>query len=128
MLEREKTHAQWDKHILCLIVLVSQCLINLLRGSKANPSIVGIEHCGALDWILFALYLGICVAMSVVSIKRIIAEQALKTKVGKGLIASDIRFNKRTVRSVVMTAFLGGWASGCLGMSGGAIFNPLLLN
>lgn len=57
-----------------------------------------------------------------------IAEQALKTKVGKGLIPSDIKFNKKTVRSVVITAFVGGWASGCLGLSGGAIFNPLLLN
>jgi uncharacterized membrane protein YfcA len=28
---------------------------------------------------------------------------------------------------VCLTAFLGGWASGCLGLSGGAIFNPLLL-
>lgn len=27
-----------------------------------------------------------------------------------------------------ITAFVGGWASGCLGLSGGAIFNPLLLN
>jgi len=48
--------------------------------------------------------------------------------VGKGLIPSDIKFNKTTVRSVVSTAFIGGFASGCLGMSGGAIFNPLLLN
>lgn len=74
MLEREKTHAQWDKHLLCLIVLVSQCLINLFRGSKANPSIVGIEHCGPVDWVLFALYLAICCVMSVVSIKRVMAE------------------------------------------------------
>lgn len=44
------------------------------------------------------------------------------------MIPSDIRFNKKTVRSVVITAFIGGWASGCLGLSGGAIFNPLLLN
>lgn len=57
-----------------------------------------------------------------------IAEQALKTKVGKGLIPSDIRFTKKTVQSVCITAFIGGWASGCLGLSGGAIFNPLLLN
>lgn len=66
--------------------------------------------------------------VSVIAIKRIIAEQALKTKVGKGLIPSDIRFNRRTIRSLVITAFVGGFASGCLGLSGGAIFNPLLLS
>lgn len=77
---------------------------------------------------MVGVYVCICLAMSVVAVKRIIAEQALKTRVGKGLIPSDIRFNKKTVRSCVITAFIGGWASGCLGLSGGAIFNPLLLN
>jgi len=81
-----------------------------------------------VDWLLFALFLIICAAASVWSITKIMKEQALKTKVGKGLIPSDIRFNIKTVRSVCLTAFIGGWASGCLGLSGGAIFNPLLLN
>ena len=52
----------------------------------------------------------------------------MKNRVGKGLIESDIRFNKKTVRSVIITGFIGGFASGCLGLSGGSIFNPLLLS
>ncbi len=32
-----------------------------------------------------------------------------------------------TVLRLGITAFVGGWASGCLGMSGGSIFNPMLL-
>jgi uncharacterized membrane protein YfcA len=128
LLEREKGHGQYDKHLTCLVVLISQIIISLLRGSSALPSIVGISRCGVLDWLLFSLYIIICGAVTVVAVKRIIAEQALKNRVGKGLIESDLRFNKQTVRSVIITGFAGGFASGCLGLSGGSIFNPLLLS
>jgi uncharacterized membrane protein YfcA len=52
----------------------------------------------------------------------------MKEKVGKGLIASDIRFKGKTVKWLVIFSFMGGWVSGALGLGGGAIFNPLLLS
>ena len=72
MLRREKTHWQWDKHLTCLVVLVSQVIINIIRGSKSTKSVV--EHCGVADWILVGLYAAICITVSVIAIKRIIAE------------------------------------------------------
>jgi hypothetical protein len=72
MLKKEKTHAQWDKHAICFVVLGSQIIINVFRGSKANPSVIGVEHCGVVDWLLFSLYLIICVLASIYSIRRII--------------------------------------------------------
>lgn len=55
-------------------------------------------------------------------------EQALKQKVGFGLAPSDLRLRQQILARLVIFAFLGGWASGALGLGGGAIFNPLLLS
>lgn len=52
----------------------------------------------------------------------------MKSKYGRGLVKSDIRFEKAVVIKLVIFAFLGGWVSGALGLGGGAIFNPLLLS
>ena len=49
-------------------------------------------------------------------------------KVGYGFAQSDIKFTKSAIFKLVLSAFLGGWVSGALGLGGGAIFNPLLLS
>ena len=124
MIEVEQTHKQWKKHGICMVLLVSQIAINLLRSASFSP----IEKCSVWDWMLFILYLIICAIVTVVSTRLVMKEQALKEKVGKGLIASDIRFKGKVIRSLVLFSFMGGWVSGALGLGGGAIFNPLLLS
>lgn len=40
ILMKEQSHKQWGKHLLCAIVLGSQVIVNLIRGSKNNESIL----------------------------------------------------------------------------------------
>jgi hypothetical protein len=42
LLEKEKTHKQWDKHLMCLLCLISMVIVTMMRGSKSFDSIVGI--------------------------------------------------------------------------------------
>ena len=44
------------------------------------------------------------------------------------LVESDLRFEGKTLKSVLGLAFLGGWVAGALGLGGGSIFNPLLIS
>jgi len=128
LLKREATHYQWDKHIICFILLFSNVLISLLRGSKKSPSIIGIHPCDILSWGFVVLFVAICSACTFIGIKKVNSEQKLKTKVGKGMVKTDVKFLPRVVSKLVIFALLGGWVSGALGLGGGAIFNPLLLS
>ena len=43
------------------------------------------------------------------------------------MIPSDIRYEGRPLRLLLIFAFAGGWVGGALGLGGGAIFNPLMI-
>jgi uncharacterized membrane protein YfcA len=46
-----------------------------------------------------------------------------------GIVDSDLRMtNNKTVITLVGLGFVGGFVAGALGLGGGAIFNPLLIN
>jgi len=128
MLEKESGHGQWSKHLICFLLLISNVLVSLFRGSKKAPSLIGIDACSVLGWSFVVFFVGICTACTVFGIKIVNNEQALKKKVGRGLVKGDVKFEKKTVSKLVMFALLGGWVSGALGLGGGAIFNPLLLS
>lgn len=70
----------------------------------------------------------ICSLCTYIGIKTVNKEQKLKQKVGRGMVKTDVRFERRVVSKLVIFALLGGWVSGALGLGGGAIFNPLLLS
>jgi len=65
---------------------------------------------------------------SYVGLKINMREQALKLKLNRGLIPSDIRYSGRQLRLLLIFAFLGGWVGGALGLGGGSIFNPLMIS
>eukprot|EP00347_Sterkiella_histriomuscorum_P009630 403340471 len=128
ILEKEKTHRQWDKHAVCFACLIGLVTVNLLRGSKKFPSIIGLQKCGILDWTILALFLIMCACICIFSVRKVVKEQGLKAKYNLGLASSDIRFDRQAVMNIVVFGFIGGWVSGALGLGGGAVFNPVLLS
>jgi len=51
---QEKSNAKnWRCHLMCACLLGLLFVVNLMRGSKKNPSIINIQKCGGLDWTLF---------------------------------------------------------------------------
>lgn len=62
------------------------------------------------------------------AVKITASEQALKAKYGNiNLVPSDLLFKGRALVQVLCLGFGGGWVAGALGLGGGVIFNPLLL-
>lgn len=109
-------------------------IVNLIRGSKSQPSILqsffGIPYkkCQWYDFTLSALFVVICIIVTLLSIRQVNYEQYFKIKYNKGISKSDLKFSPNVVRRLVTVAFIGGWVSGALGLGGGAIFNPVLLS
>ncbi|CDW86733.1 UNKNOWN [Stylonychia lemnae] len=128
MIQRERTHYQWNKQGICILLLVVQVLISLFRGSKKTHSIIGIGVCSFWDWFCFSFFLIFCVIICFLAVKNLQREQKLKQLVGKGLIPSDVILNPKNVRKLVGVATIGGLVSGAFGLGGGTIFNPLLLS
>jgi len=127
LLDAENSHSkQWPKHLMALGVVVSNLIVTLLRGSK-NTKIIPIERCGFIDWSLFAMFVLLMFVASYFGVMINKKEQALKKKLNRGLIPSDIRFEGRPLRLLLIFAFAGGWVGGALGLGGGSIFNPLMI-
>ena len=81
-----------------------------------------------MDWSLFAIFVLAMFVASYFGVTINKKEQALKSKLNRGLIPSDIRFSGRPLRLLLIFAFLGGWVGGALGLGGGSIFNPLMIS
>ena len=103
-------------------------IVNLIRGSKKNPSLFGVERCSLIDWATLAVYVVICLIITYFSVKTVRYEQYMKITYGPGLSKSDIKLEGAVMFKLIGFSFIGGWVSGALGLGGGAIFNPLLLS
>ena len=75
LLKREGTHFQWDKHAVCLILLISNVLVTLMRGSKKSGSIIGTKPCDVVGWLLVVIFVAICSLCTFYGIKKVSKEQ-----------------------------------------------------
>lgn len=102
--------------------------MNLALGSKSHPSIIYIERCEPVYWVLQGIFIWICVIYTIVAVLKAQSEQQLKMRFGNiNLVESDIRYHGKSLTTLVTLGFLGGMAAGALGIGGGAIFTPSLL-
>jgi hypothetical protein len=57
LLEAESSHLkQWSKHLLALTTVVLSLVVNFVRGSKKQPSIVEITKCSEMDLIILTTF------------------------------------------------------------------------
>lgn len=73
--EKERTHKQWDKWVICMFILASVILVNLLRGGKGADSVIGIDSCSVVDWVIQVFYLGICALVTYYGVQKVKYEQ-----------------------------------------------------
>jgi len=98
-----------------------------MRGSDSFESIIKIERCSPVDWILIAVFLVICVVDGILAIILIRHNQGLKLDFKRGLVESDLIFNRKNIITLFILGFFGGVLSGALGLGGGVLFNPIFL-
>jgi len=116
------------KYSLLFGLLLTVMLFSVLRGTEKFPSIVGLLYCGVGYWISFVLTFIFCFMMYFVSqklVKRNIQViESYHTKISK----SDFKLNHKTTQKLAFLSTLAGVLAGLLGIGGGMIMNPTLLD
>ena len=104
--------------------------MNLLMGSTTRESVAGISKCSGWWWSVQAVFIVICVLLTIVSVVVAKKETALKKKFGNvGICKSDLDLSEnKTINMLLALGFGGGWLAGCVGLGGGAIYNPVLIS
>ena len=91
ILEAEDSHLrQWRKHLLAALSFFGNIVVVWLRGAQSPLS---LSKCGFASWTIFALFVVFMLGLSYIGVLINKGEQGLKTRVGRGLVSSDIRFN-----------------------------------
>ena len=102
-------------------------LTSLVRSGR-EKQYIEIKKCSQKDYILLASFAIGMLVFSLLGLHINRQEHALKEKVGKGLVASDIRYNSLTSLSkMALISVFSGLQAGALGLSVGAFVNPILI-
>lgn len=124
IVQQESTHFQWWKQGLCLLMLVSITMLNLLMKGM----FLGIRSCSGWYWGIQVIFVFECVLVTWLAVRLNNADQVLKRKYKVNYLEKDVRFEGASLRKLLYIGALGGWVAGALGLGGGSIYNPALLS
>eukprot|EP00658_Telonema_sp_P-2_P027662 TRINITY_DN21329_c0_g1_i3.p1 TRINITY_DN21329_c0_g1~~TRINITY_DN21329_c0_g1_i3.p1 ORF type:complete len:464 (-),score=127.55 TRINITY_DN21329_c0_g1_i3:180-1571(-) len=110
------------------LILVLISVLSLLRGGKAGmTSIVGVEACSGSYWAITLISMATMIGSTVFFGNRVAAQNDLRVQIGYPPIEGDIVWNSRNVIMYPVLAMAAGAMGGMLGIGGGMIMGPLLL-
>ena len=102
-------------------------LISLLKGSKQITSIVNIEVCSVLFWLIEFTYFPITILLVYIIANNIKKEYNYRKSINYRFLPSDIQWNNKNIVKYSFIGIITGILSGTLGIGGGSILVPLLL-
>lgn len=123
----ERTHFQFGKMFPIIILFVVLTLVSFLRESHNQESFVNFERCSIEDWMLLSTFVVIALLITAICIIKLKTTYKQKLRVGYTFTNGDIKWENNIIFSMLFTALVGGILSGMVGLGGGVIFNPLLL-
>ena len=129
VLTMEAGHGQWLKQGICIVLITELIAMNLCIGSSTRESIIGISKCNLMWWGIQAIFIITCVLATILAVRVAKQETALKQKFGNvGIAESDLDLNStKMIYILLVLGFGGGFIAGCVGLGGGAIYNPMLI-
>jgi len=127
-MKRERSRFPLKKLIIVWIILIAYILTAIFRPSDKSSSIVGVEKCSIMDWGLICIFSVFCIAMTAVSIFILQRENKKKKEINFPFMKTDIVWNLKKLVLLSGKCSFGGLFAGLLGLGGGVIFNPLLLD
>eukprot|EP00276_Gloeochaete_wittrockiana_P006029 CAMPEP_0184647208 /NCGR_PEP_ID=MMETSP0308-20130426/4109_1 /TAXON_ID=38269 /ORGANISM="Gloeochaete witrockiana, Strain SAG 46.84" /LENGTH=418 /DNA_ID=CAMNT_0027077999 /DNA_START=301 /DNA_END=1557 /DNA_ORIENTATION=- len=126
ILEREKKTPLTKIAVLSAISL-AYMVCALLAGGHGAPSVVGVPTCSILYWLIIAIPLPVLYIVSLIIGRRIQALYEKKVALGYTFLREDPRFTERQIRLYPVYSISAGVVAGLLGLGGGLIKSPLML-
>jgi len=117
------------KFAMVWLVFGGTIICMLLQGAKGAKSIIGIEKCGTIDWIIFGIY---CIFIVIIalwgsSISRKEEERKEKANWAYADIKDEPRWTGKRVLAANFCAPIVGLCAAAVGLGGGVSLNPTLL-
>lgn len=103
-------------------------IITFLKGSNHIKSILSIQVCSVSYWLIYSLYLPISILLTLYASKIVLEEYKYRKEIDYPYHETDIKWNKNLVVNFPLRASLAGVLSGMLGVGGGLILGPFLLD
>jgi hypothetical protein len=127
-LEKDKSRFPFNKIIFCFISYSFLLIIALLKGTGYTRSILGITTCSPIYWAIYLSYLPISVVITYIVGRLVYEEYNYRLEIGYPYHPSDIKWSKDIIIKYPLYALSAGILSGLLGIGGGLILGPLLLD
>ncbi|KNC56363.1 uncharacterized protein AMSG_02333 [Thecamonas trahens ATCC 50062] len=108
-------------------VWLAVLVLSMIKGGHGARSVVGIEPCSAGYWLVLAAALPGAWLVTVWIGGCLRREHAAKEAAGYTFLPSDIRWTAHTTKVIPRYSFGAGVAAGLMGIGGGMIKGPLLL-
>nr|CAG4717677.1 unnamed protein product [Naegleria fowleri] len=113
----------------CLLLLSWSIVFisSFLKGGKSFPSVLGIAKCSVEYWVIVGASFPLLLLMSGIAgvILRYLHHK--KEQHGYNYLEGDIRWTTRNVTLIPLVFFTAGLAASLLGIGGGLVVGPLLL-
>ena len=127
LLERAEQQIPWKKLLACFAILVAVNIHNVLIGGKNGPSLVGIRTCSPVYWIMVIGIFPILLGISWLISRQLVNLYHAKRMCSFQFLESDIEWTPKRTYATMVVAFCAGTLASLLGIGGGNITNPLLL-
>lgn len=102
-----------------LVAYVVLLVMALLRGGHGMGSLIGLDTCSATSWFILVVAQVSCLACSYVGY----------LKHSTRLIGRDNQqTNREKLHTLMLNSYLAGIIAGLLGVGGGMVMNPVMLN
>jgi uncharacterized membrane protein YfcA len=127
LLEKEEQKIPFSKLWMCFAILIVITVHSIFLGGKGGPSVVGIRTCSALYWLLLWGMFPILGLLSWLIGRQLVSKYHLKRSHGFQFLHSDIEWTDKRTYITMVVALGAGTLSSLLGVGGGMLVNPLLL-
>eukprot|EP00941_MAST-03F_sp_MAST-3F-sp1_P000373 g373.t1 len=119
---------QWKPLAKVALVFLFIVLLSLFRGGKAGAkSIVGIENCTISFWCLTLLTFVVMISLAIYFGRDLAIRHKEKIKVQYEFSVGDVRWEGKNIYLYPSLSAVAGMFGGLLGIGGGMIMGPLLL-
>ena len=126
--DKDRIILPFKKIIFCFVCYFLMIIITFLKGSKNMKSIINIEVCSMSYWFINLLYFPITILITYFISKLIYEEFKYRSEIGYAYHETDLRWDKEMLINIPIKSSIAGILSGMLGVGGGFVLGPLLLD